>query len=208
MLVLQSLIFGLVVCLLSFYANFRWRRRRLYELAAKLPGPRGLPLIGMAHKFIKTDFKTIFHTVTTITKGHASPAGIWLGPEFVVFAETPEALQVVLNSPKCLDKSSLYDVLILTKGLLVGSGDIWRAHRKILNPAFSIKVLQPLVPLFDEKSKIFIDNLKAKVGKGEFDIYVYMSNCSLETLLKGTLDMDRDIQSSSKQSDYIVNIDV
>jgi len=30
--------------------KFWWSRRKLYELAAKLPGDSGLPLIGILHK--------------------------------------------------------------------------------------------------------------------------------------------------------------
>ena len=42
----------LVPAVLLWYAYFRYTRRRLYELAAKLPGPDGLPLLGSAHEFL------------------------------------------------------------------------------------------------------------------------------------------------------------
>jgi cytochrome P450 len=109
---------------------------------------------------------------------------------------------------KCLDKSPLYDVLIVRKGLLVGSGELWRNHRKILNPAFSISILQKLVPVFDEKSTVFVKNLKELVDKTEFDVYGYMSACSLETLLKGTMETNRDFQSNPLKNDYIHDIEM
>lgn len=46
----------LVVCivlLLSWYFDYIRRRRRLYELADKIPGPSGLPFIGSLHSFSK-----------------------------------------------------------------------------------------------------------------------------------------------------------
>lgn len=208
MLVLQSLVFGFLIFLAALVASFWWSRRRLYYLAAKLPGPRGLPLIGMSYKFLTTDFKKIFDALMNLTAGYGSPGAAWLGPELLIYADTPEALQVVLNSQKCLDKSPLYDVLIVKKGLLVGSGQLWRNHRKILNSSFSIGILQKLIPTFDEKSKIFVKNLNIEVGKKPFDVYGYMSACSLETLLKGTMDMDQDIQSKPLENSYIHDIEM
>lgn len=208
MLVLQSLVFGILTFLAAFYATFLWKRRRLYYLAAKLPGPRGLPFIGMGHKFFKADFKEIFNFLMTVSNGYKAPMKMWIGPELLVFADTPEILQVVLNSQQCLDKSPLYDVLIVKKGLLVGSGELWRTHRKLLNPSFSISVLQQLIPVFDEKSQIFVKNVETEVNKKEFDVYGYMSACSLETLLKGTMETERDFQSDPFNNDYIHNIEM
>lgn len=193
--------------LLICYVNFLWKRRRLYYLASKIPGPQGLPWLGMAHKFINADFKTILTTLTSMSTGYPSISKIWLGPELLIFAADPESLQIVLNSQKCLDKSPLYDTLLLTKGLVLANGQMWKRHRKILNPAFNIGVLQSLIPLFDEKSRIFIDNLEKQVGKHRFDIYVYMSACSLETLLKGNFDIDRDIQSDPLTNGYLHHIE-
>jgi cytochrome P450 len=205
---LQSLVFGFAIFLIAVYASFWWSRRRLYYLAAKLPGPRGLPFLGVAYLLINKSFTEIFNLITTITNGYGSPGAVWLGPELMVFADTPESLQIVLNSQKCLDKSPLYDVLVLTKGLLVGSGELWRRHRKILNPSFSIGILQQLIPTFDDKSKIFVKNLEKEVGNEPFDVYGYMSACSLETLLKGTMEIDRDVQSKPFESEYIHHIEV
>lgn len=206
-MVLKSAL-GLLICVVAFYARFLWSRRRLYHLAAKIPGPKGLPLIGMGHKFVGADFKQIFDVFVNAPTEYKSIMKIWIGPELLVFAATPESLQIVLNSQKCLDKSQLYDVLVLTKGLVVGSGQLWRKHRKILNPSFNISVLQRLIPTFDEKSKIFVQNIKQKVGKQQFDVYDFLSACSLETLLKGTMGIERDIQSDPLQNDYLHHIEL
>lgn len=203
MLVLQSLVLGFVICLVAAYVCFQWRRRRLHYLAAKLPGPRGLPLLGMAHKFFTGDFKKIFHVVTTITDGYDSPTSFWLGPELIVFAETPETIQIVLNSQHCIDKSSLYKTFSLEKGLVVGGGKLWKSHRKILNPSFSLRIVQQLVPTFDEKSRILTKQMEVELDKTPFDVYGYLSACSLETLLKGTMNLDRDMQSNALQNKYV-----
>lgn len=208
MLVLPSLIFGALISLVAFYANFRWKRRRMYELAEKIPGPKGLPLIGIGHRFLLPNHrkKIKFHA-NSGKRSFTSISKVWLGPELLIVINTPEALQIVLNSQHCLNKSKLYDVLPVNKGLVVANGQLWRNHRKILNPAFSTRAIQQLIPTFDEKAKIFTENLRAEVGRGPFDVTGYMAACSLETILKGTMEIDRNIQGDPLNNKYIENFD-
>lgn len=44
----------LVPAIVLYYAYWRLSRRHLYELAEKIPGPPGLPLIGNALEFVGT----------------------------------------------------------------------------------------------------------------------------------------------------------
>lgn len=181
----------------------------MYELASKLPGPKGLPFIGIGHKFLNANFKNIFDILTTISDGYGEEiVKIWIGPELLVFADVPQIIQIVMNSPKCLDKSSFYTQFKLELGLGMLGGNVWKKHRKAINPAFGLNILQQhLVPIFDEKSKILVKNIKNMVGKGQFDIYQHLGACSLETLLKGILDIDRDVQNNRENDVYLQNID-
>lgn len=52
MLVVQSILFGLLTVFAVWYVHFRWNRRQLYRLAAKISGPKGLPLFGVGLKFV------------------------------------------------------------------------------------------------------------------------------------------------------------
>lgn len=180
----------------------------MYYLAAKLPGPKGLPFIGMGHKFLGVDCGKIFDLLMTIPNGYEAPMKIWLGPELIVFANTPKIIQVILNSPNCLHKSILYDELVSRKGLFVASGDLWKRHRKLLNPAFNVSILQSLIPAFDHRSRICVKNMEAEIGKKEFDVFAYMSACSLETLLYGVTETERDIQSDPLRNKYLHDVDL
>lgn len=208
MLVLQSLAFGTAIFLLALYATFMWRRRRFYQLAAKIPGPKGLPFIGIAYKLFYASFTEIFDTLMSVSLDYPSLKKCWIGPELLVFADTPESLKVVLNSQKCLDKSPLYDALMLTKGLVLLGGEMWKNHRRIINPAFSLRVLQNLIPLFDAKSKLLMKSLEKLVGGKQVDIFEFVSACSLETLLMGTMNHDQDIISDPLSNEYLHNVEV
>lgn len=193
-----------------FYAcaNFLWSKRKFYVLAKKLPGPKGLPLIGEAHRLIGANHRDIFKVFVNFTAGYESPAKVWLGPMLLVVVDSPETIKTVLQSQNCINKSSLYDLLVLTKGLLINGGDVWRVHRKILNPSFYFNVLKDYIPIFDEKSRILVNNLECKVGSGEINAFDYLSACSLETILKTTMNLNRDIQSNPIGHKYIHDIEM
>jgi cytochrome P450 len=162
----------------------------------------------MAHKFVNANFTEIFDEMLIVSKSFESPIKIWIGPELVVFADNPEILQIVLNSQNCLDKSPHYDLMLLKKGLAIGKGELWRRHRKLLNPSFSISILQQIIPSFDEKSLIFVRNLEKEVNKKEFDVHGYVVACSMETMLKGVLEVERDIQSEPFDNEYLHDVEV
>lgn len=208
MLVLPSLIFGILICFVAFYATFRWKRRRLYELAAKIPGPDGLPFIGIGHKFLIPGYQKKIKFHRNSGKKFSSLTKLWLGPELLIVVNTPEALQIVLNSQHCLNKSKLYDVVPVNKGLVVANGQLWRHHRKILNPAFTPRAIQQLIPIFDLKANILAENLRAQVGEKPFDVTAYVAACSLETILKGTMEIDRNIQGNPLNNEYIENFEM
>lgn len=48
----EILMLTLVFIFLVWYAQYHWRRRRLYRMAAKFPGPFPWPFIGNAYLFI------------------------------------------------------------------------------------------------------------------------------------------------------------
>lgn len=57
---------------------------------------------------------------------------------------------------------------------------VWRKHRRIISPTFNQRVLNTYVPVFDQQAKILVNQLRDKVGKGEFEIHKYMAACTLD----------------------------
>ena len=92
---------------------------------------------------------------------------------------------------------------MLNKGLVLAGGNLWKHHRKVLNPSFSVGILQQLFPMFDEKAKKLCNRLAREVGKGELELNDFISACSLETLMKGTMAVDRDIISEPLENSYL-----
>ena len=139
-------------------------------------------------------FVDIFKELMTAASEFPSPSKFWVGYFCVVLIDEPEDLQIVLNSQDAIEKSFLYKILN-EHGLLVDGGDLWRRHRKHLNPAFYPTILQSFLPIFNNKSRILMKVLANHLNKDEFDVYHSISGCTLEALLSTSMGLEKDIQN-------------
>lgn len=62
------------------------------------------------------------------------------------------------------------------------AGVEWKPIRKIMNTTFNSKILQSFVPIFNDKTKILLENLEKEVGECSFDVFKYTSNLTLDTI--------------------------
>lgn len=58
----------------------------------------------------------------------------------------------------------------------------WRTHRKLLNTAFTLKILQSFIPIFDAGSQEFIRQISKHIGKGEFNLLEYAVKATLDSV--------------------------
>jgi cytochrome P450 family 4 len=93
-------------------------------------------------------------------------------------------LQLILGSTVHIDKSPEYRFFKpwLGNGLLISTGEKWRAHRKLIAPTFHLNVLKSFLDLFNANSRDVVQKMRAHDGK-EFDCHDYMSECTVEILL-------------------------
>lgn len=204
---LQSYLVGVIIAFATWYAIYTWKRWRLYQMAAKIPGPRGVPFFGEALSVIGNDHTKAFRSLTNLTKDFDTPSRIWYGPYCAIVLDHAKDLQIALNSKHCTDKSEVYKFIGLDKGLVVAGGDLWRTHRKLIDPSFNVNLLNSFIPVFNRKAKILTDNLAKRVGCGEADIYTQISACTLEALLESTTGLENDIQSDADNNEYLQSIE-
>lgn len=209
MFALQSLAVALISLLVAFYANLMWKQRRLFELARKLPMRKGLPVIGLLHKFIFQSYREYLNIISKIPSNDEPLTAFFMGPiHLVAFINSPEFLQIVLNSPKCQKKpATFYNAWQCEEGLVLSHGSMWKKHRKIFNNSFTINVLREFIPMFNDKSTKSIKLMESFVNKKEFDVYEVVATASLETLMKGNFNFDRDYMSDSQNEELLLTVE-
>ncbi|KAG5674660.1 hypothetical protein PVAND_004613 [Polypedilum vanderplanki] len=187
----------LLPALLLWYVYWKLSRRHLYKLAEKLPGPKGLPFIGNALDLTGTSH-IVFKTVTEKGKEFNQVIKLWAGPKLLVFLVDPRDIELVLSSQVYLEKSPEYRFFEpwLGQGLLISSGQKWRAHRKLIAPTFHLNVLKSFIELFNDNSRLVCKKMLALNGK-TFDCHDYMSECTVEILLETAMGVSRKTQDQS-----------
>ncbi|XP_065082838.1 probable cytochrome P450 313a4 [Ochlerotatus camptorhynchus] len=189
---------------LAYYVKFRRSRKRMYELAAKIPGPFDLPLIGSSYMGYGLNSTQITEYLLQFMHSIPTPMRGWLGPFLVVIFDKPEHLSVILNSQSCVQKSPLYKFFRFEKGIIFTERNLWRLLRKRLNPTFSSQTVRSFVPVFDTEADRMVDQLDQFVGKEAFDILpktsVYTISATLTNLMKVHMHTD-DIEYKEEFAD-------
>ncbi|XP_030758491.1 LOW QUALITY PROTEIN: cytochrome P450 4g15-like [Sitophilus oryzae] len=84
----------------------------------------------------------------------------------------------------------------LGDGLLISTGQKWRAHRKLIAPTFHLNVLKSFIDLFNKNSRETVKKLEGTLGK-EFDCHDYMSEATVEILLETAMGVSKKTQGQS-----------
>ena len=132
-------------------------------------------------------FADYLKIIDKIFDDYGTMVSFWLGPRLYILLKDPRRIQSVLYSQECLNRDDVYDFINLLGdggGLMTLKGDTWKAHRKFLNPCFSLKILQSYLPIFNEQSEIMMKNMASKVGAGSFNFYEYMDACTLDMICR------------------------
>ncbi|XP_030078769.1 probable cytochrome P450 313a4 [Drosophila hydei] len=154
----------ILVALLVLY--YLWTRREFYKLSMKFPGPLGYPLIGIALKLSHNG--VVLKLLRTYIKKYGNIFVSWLGPFPALIVSDPQVTRDILTSPNCVNKSFFYKIIedSLGKGLITLHDSDWTKHRKILNPAFSHKMLLSFFPIFNKETGILLKEFN-KLADGE-----------------------------------------
>lgn len=123
---------------------------------------------------------------------------LWIGPKLLVFLVDPRDVEVILSSHVYIDKSTEYRFFKpwLGNGLLISTGQKWRAHRKLIAPTFHLNVLKSFIDLFNANSRAVVEKMRREQGK-EFDCHDYMSECTVEILLETAMGVSKSTQDRS-----------
>ncbi|CAH1159369.1 unnamed protein product [Phaedon cochleariae] len=189
--------FLLIPAAILWYAYWKISRSHMLELANKIPGPPGLPILGNALQLLGSS-PQIFKRVYELSYDYGNTVKMWAGPKLIIFLIDPSDVEIILSSHVHIDKASEYRFFKpwLGDGLLISTGQKWRAHRKLIAPTFHLNVLKSFIDLFNANSREVVQKLKKEVGK-EFDCHDYMSEATVEILLETAMGVSKKTQDQS-----------
>ncbi|XP_034824679.1 cytochrome P450 4c3-like [Maniola hyperantus] len=190
----------LLVVLVLWTAHFRFRRRRMYELASKVPHPKDeLPIIGIAHKLSGNteDIMTYLKQLSYEAMENDGVIRGWLNHILYFLIVNPVDLEMVLKTS--MEKDDLHRFLrkIIGNGGIFAPVPIWRRRRKILVPTFSPKIVESFIEVFSEQSQIFTQRMISMCGSGPFNIWPFVSSYSLDSVCETTMGVKIKAQTNS-----------
>ncbi|KAH8309287.1 hypothetical protein KR059_007777, partial [Drosophila kikkawai] len=185
---LFSLLLLMVITLsiYTFYATLNTYLKSVL-LMLRLTGPPLVPFLGNCH--LITDKGVMQKWCGNAYKLYGSVVRIWvlLFPFFAVL--DPEDLQVILSSKKHTNKAFVYRLMhnFLGDGLITSSGAKWSNHRRLIQPAFHLSLLEKFIDTFVDASQSLYENLDASAKGQDINIAKYVNNCVVGILNEAVL---------------------
>ncbi|KAK7076602.1 Cytochrome P450 4V2 [Halocaridina rubra] len=171
-----------------------------------IPGPRAWPIVGNTPDFIAEpgEFFQRCMGFIHIWNFHTPIMKFWGTPYPAVELYRPHTVEAMLSSQKHIDKSRDYAFLHpwLGLGLLTATGGKWFSRRKLLTPAFHFKILEDFVDVFNRQSNKMISKLHPRANGKPFDIFPYITLCTLDIIFETALGSSINAQDDS-ESDYV-----
>lgn len=199
----------LIFTVLVFIAKYLWDNFRFFRLGFKIPKNNFDTSVRGIYNVLFRGNKTFFRMLNDSNVEGISRA--FNGSMLFVTVTLPEDIKFVMNAKGCIDKPWIFQKTIaIEEGSLFGNINAWRSHRKILNPFFRVQSLcDTVIPIFNATSNILIENIATMDGKGEFDVFKFMTAQTLETILK-VMEFDFDVQNQrgEKRDVFIHNLEM
>ncbi|KAK5646237.1 hypothetical protein RI129_004701 [Pyrocoelia pectoralis] len=192
-----------VVMLLSLFLQYHWKRRHLYKLSMKLPGPPALPIVGNGLSFL-CRHEDILAVISSLTEKYARPVRFWLGPHLFLYFSYAEHLEKILSSTKMAHKHDIYSFvkIYLGEGLITSSGEKHKKHRKLIQPLLNAKFASRHMETFQKHINILMEKLSASCDKGTFDIHDMIHLCFADIIGESLLGMQMKSQYG-QNLDYV-----
>lgn len=165
------------------------------------------PILGIGGRFIGQDNEASMRSIDRLFYEKEQPFAAWFGPTIAIGIDDPEDMQTILNADQCLDKPYLYSHLRNETGLFSSGKELWKQHRRALNPTFSTKIMNSFIPTFNRKAEILVERLDKHVGE-QFNIYRSVFKALTDMIMNTGLGMNWDLQTKRGDDLHDIFIEV
>ncbi|GAB6023572.1 hypothetical protein CHUAL_008343 [Chamberlinius hualienensis] len=181
-----------VVVLSLLWRYVEWQRNWA-ALIDKIPGPNTFQLLKMWVKILLAKREDDYSLITNLSRPyvHKYPiVKLRLGPAAAIFSGRYESAKIILGSHKNIRRANWYKPFTrFADGLLTNYGEEWHKHRKLINPSFNIRMLNEYVTVMNKHANIFVEIIEKRSQQANqpFDVYPYVSNCTLDIVCETTM---------------------
>ncbi|CAB3245831.1 unnamed protein product [Arctia plantaginis] len=191
--------------LATLWFVWRYKHRRMIEIAQKLPGPPSIPLIGNGHQFICKPEELII-VIKKMIEDYGDVVTFWLGPNLNFILSKPDDIKILLSSSKTSVKGPQYKYMadVLGGGILSGSGPQWRKHRKIAAPNYGKRAIESYNNVFNKEVDLLLDKLRAMPEK-PFDIYTLIVRCTSYSVCQTLMGVTKEQTSKLPHIEEIID---
>ncbi|CCM00988.1 uncharacterized protein FIBRA_03036 [Fibroporia radiculosa] len=126
----------------------------------------------------------------------------------ILYVSDPKALHTVMIKDEPMfqepDAFISMNILVFGRGLVSTLGETHRKQRKLLNPAFSIKHMRHIIPIFYSVVHRLRDGIGKKIASGteEIDMLDWMGRTALELIGQGGLGYSFDPLVNDTHNEY------
>ncbi|XP_058988313.1 probable cytochrome P450 313b1 isoform X2 [Musca domestica] len=185
----------LLITIFALWIYILWSRRKFYKVFLQLPGPWGLPLVGLAFKMMKPE--SVLQYMGDLAKEYKAPFISWMGSQCFLYVNDPETMEIIFKSPCCTNKGDVYRFMAnaIGDGLFTSSSPRWNKHRRLLNPAFSRKAIQAFLPVFNREASTLVKKMAVTQGQ-TLEIYGLLKKIVLEIACQTTMGKKMNFQDN------------
>lgn len=199
----MGLVLAFLLFLVVFFVWIVLRDYVIYNLyAMKIPTVQPVHrLFGHAGFFMGKNSCQLFRLMVKLYANVDRVGKLWMGPIPVLLVNHPDLIQQLMNKPEVYSKPFFYKYIGLNTSLITEQrGQMWRKHRKLLNPTFSTRVLTEFVPIMDARARKMVRTMAAFAdGKSEVDILPLTAECTLEMVFSTTMGCRMEERDGQKQ---------
>lgn len=166
-----------LMCALLYLLYSRYKYVQQYSHIPGLPVKFGL--IGVSqiaqgntrqHGKLAVGCKELLSSYPRLNLSSGEDRGVyslWLSPRPSVLVTSPEGIKQVLNGKDTMKKGPVYDIIreFFGDGLATASSERWAKHRKLLTPAFHLKILESVTSIVSTQGKILVSMLDREASR-------------------------------------------
>ncbi|CAF4959244.1 unnamed protein product [Pieris macdunnoughi] len=187
-----------IVLVILCYALYRYRRRRVHELAKNIPSPPGASSVFGALKYSLLGKDMILELLIEYSRyAHSIGCGMVkfiTDPHICIGVSDRDDVEYILKN--CLEKDNIMNLFreVIGNAGIYAPVSTWIHRRKMLIPAFGPKIIKSFVSIQARQGQDLSEQLErdGRVGSGEFSIWPYINAYTLSSIAETALGVKLD----------------